>query len=260
MIDVHEPHHTIHSWRDFFVHIATIVVGLIIAVGLEQAVEHIHEHHELSETRAALVHEQLANEKLWAADEDDWRRTFAELKNNLVVLEYIKQHPGTSQNALPGDLSWNQYPFTWKHAVWDAARQKGVVQRMSLNEANGYVDYYAIMSGMSEQQSQAWAAINEAHSFDMLDPDPSHLSAQQVDQVIQLTLSALEKHVIFGDSFGRFAHEYPDRPHTLTWAVIEKLRPTPAELDPKGMAVAHRTTEARLDAANGGPQGTTISP
>jgi len=28
MIDVHAPHHTVHTWRDFFVHIATIVVGL----------------------------------------------------------------------------------------------------------------------------------------------------------------------------------------------------------------------------------------
>lgn len=260
MIDVHEPHQTIHTWRDFFVHIATIVIGLIIAVGLEQTVERISQLHELSETRAGLAHEQLANQESWAADEHDWRRTFVELKNNLTVLEYIKHHPGTPQNALPGDLSWNQSPFIWNHAVWDATQQKGVVQRMALKEANGYVEYYAIMSGLSEQSGQAWTAINEAHSFDLLDPDPTHLSAQQLDQVIQLTLIALEKHVTFGYTFGFFAHEYPDRPHTLTWALIDKLRPTPAELDPKGMAVAHETTQARLKAANSGPQGTTISP
>ncbi len=39
MLDVHPPHHAANSWRDFFIHIATIVVGLLIAVGLEQAVD-----------------------------------------------------------------------------------------------------------------------------------------------------------------------------------------------------------------------------
>jgi hypothetical protein len=36
MLDVHPPHHAASSWRDFFVHIATIVIGLCIAVGIEQ--------------------------------------------------------------------------------------------------------------------------------------------------------------------------------------------------------------------------------
>src|ERR1700734_2390481 len=38
-LDVHAPHQSVHSWRDFFVHIATIAVGLLIAVGLEQTIE-----------------------------------------------------------------------------------------------------------------------------------------------------------------------------------------------------------------------------
>ena len=46
MLDVHPPHHATHSWRDFFIHIATIVVGLLIAIGLEQTVETLHRLHE----------------------------------------------------------------------------------------------------------------------------------------------------------------------------------------------------------------------
>ena len=44
MLDVHPAHHPATTWREFFVHIATIVVGLIIAVGLEQLVELVHRH------------------------------------------------------------------------------------------------------------------------------------------------------------------------------------------------------------------------
>ena len=37
MLDVHPT----HTWRDFFLHLATITIGLLIAVGLEQTVERI---------------------------------------------------------------------------------------------------------------------------------------------------------------------------------------------------------------------------
>ena len=41
MLDVHAPHETVHTWKGCFIHLATIVIGLLIAVGLEQMVEKI---------------------------------------------------------------------------------------------------------------------------------------------------------------------------------------------------------------------------
>ena len=54
MLDVHPPHAAAHTWKDFFVHIATICVGLLIAIGLEQSVERMHHRHELKDLREAL--------------------------------------------------------------------------------------------------------------------------------------------------------------------------------------------------------------
>lgn len=260
MLDVDPPHHAINSWRDFFIHIATIVVGLLIAIGLQQTVESIHDHHELNATRQALVHEQQSNDKILANDENEWRWTFVALKNDLTVLEYIKHHPGTPQTALPGELRWILGPFHWNHAAWDAAERKGIVQHMSPEEANSYLKYYELMALMSQQELQTWDALNEAASFDLLDPDPTHLTAQQLDQVIQLTLTALQKLVTYGDAFGLYAAEFPSRPHTITWGMIGRLTPASFDLDPKGMLAAHAITERRLNAANSGKNGTTISP
>ena len=39
VIDIHPPHQAAHSWRDIFVHLATITVGLFIALSLEGCVE-----------------------------------------------------------------------------------------------------------------------------------------------------------------------------------------------------------------------------
>ena len=42
MLELPPPHTASHTWRDFVVHIANIVVCLPIAAGLEQTSEAIH--------------------------------------------------------------------------------------------------------------------------------------------------------------------------------------------------------------------------
>ena len=260
MLEVHPPHSPTHTWKDFFIHIATIVIGLLIAVGLEQTVEHIHQHEQLAEMRDALHNEQIQNRTSFAANENDWRTTFVELRNNLKVLEYIRQHPGTPQTQIPGVLRWVQFPFSWKHAVWDAAQQNGLVHLLPLEEANKDQEYYQLMTGMGQQSDDVWKAIKAARTFDLLDPDPTHLSPVQLDKVIQLTLTALEAHLTLGDGYGLYAHEFPAEPHTITWDTVTALNLPTYELDPKGMAAARKLTFDRLTLANSGPTHATIAP
>jgi hypothetical protein len=248
MLDVHPPHHPTHTWRDFFIHIATIVVGLIIAVGLEQLVERIHQHYELRETREALARELESNRDHLQDNQRDWLVTTARLKNNLLVLEFIRQHPGTPQTALPGDLTWRQSPFLYDHAAWDAAEKNGITRRLALTEANTDQNLYTQLTGLAQQSLGDWNAINDAASFELLDPDPTHLSPQRLDQVILLTETALEKHIEFGYSYGRLAHDFPDLPHAITWNNIVRLRPSAIDLDPQGLAAAHHLTTDRLNA------------
>jgi hypothetical protein len=39
MLDVHAPHEALYTWTGFCIHTSTIVVGLFIAISLEQTVE-----------------------------------------------------------------------------------------------------------------------------------------------------------------------------------------------------------------------------
>jgi hypothetical protein len=63
VIDVHAPHGGVHTWKDFWIHLGTITLGLLIAISLEQSVEwlhHLHERHQLEEdlhSEAAMNHE-----------------------------------------------------------------------------------------------------------------------------------------------------------------------------------------------------------
>jgi hypothetical protein len=121
-----------------------------------------------------------------------------------------------AQTALPGDLAWEQEPFLWNHAVWDAAVAKGTVRLMSLKEANRHQEFYELMAFMNSHSLADWDAINTARRFDLLDSDPTHLSSVQLVEVIQLTETALAKHIQLGNSFGRYAHEFPELPHSIT--------------------------------------------
>jgi len=249
MLDVHPPHAPTHTWKDFFIHIATIVIGLIIAVGLEQAVEIAHQHYELRETREALRQEFEANLPKLETDERNWLATAAELKNNLLVLEFIRTHPGVPQTALPGDLEWDQSAFLSDSTVWDAAQKNGITRRMPIEEATRSDGLYSLLNGLGQQSSATWLAINNAHHFDLLDTDPTHLSPQKLGEVIELTETALARHIEMGYSYGLMTMHFPDLPQYLTYAKIDAIRPDALALDPKGLAAAHQLTRDRIQTA-----------
>src|SRR3984957_1711723 len=243
MLDVHAPHETVHTWKDFFVHLATIVIGLLIAVGLEQLVERLHDHHKLHTTQEDLRREREVNGKDLATNAHNWRWEMVELQNNLMVLEYIAHHPGEPQTTLPGDLRWVQQPNLSSHAVWDAAQQNGVIRLMPPEEANANQTLYQFLQVLTDQgNSGAWNAINDSRRFTLLDPDPTHLSAQELSDTIHLTEIAVEKHLQTGYSIALISSLFPDLPASLSYDEVRGFVHTSYQLDPQGMAASHQRT------------------
>lgn len=78
MLEVHPPHQAVRGWRDFFVHITTIVIGLLIAISLEQVVESIHHKHQVRDAREALALEREANQHEFARTTEMFRRETAQ--------------------------------------------------------------------------------------------------------------------------------------------------------------------------------------
>jgi hypothetical protein len=61
MLDVHAPHESVHTWRSFFVHIAIITIGLLIALCLEKTVEFLHHRHQAHDGLELLLREVNEN-------------------------------------------------------------------------------------------------------------------------------------------------------------------------------------------------------
>lgn len=65
MLDVHPPHEPVHGPRDFFLHLFTITIGLLIALGLEASVEALHHRHQREEAEAKIRQEIRGMRSRW---------------------------------------------------------------------------------------------------------------------------------------------------------------------------------------------------
>jgi hypothetical protein len=137
MIDIHEPHEAVHTWKDFFIHIATICVGLLIAIGLEQTVEAIHHAHE----RRALVSEmRLEAQRNIGILRTDIDRDMDKARWNLAVIAALQTtlpQDGVVTAVLPPheDFLPQIYP---SRAVWAVAKTNGKVALLSERQAEVY--------------------------------------------------------------------------------------------------------------------------
>ena len=140
-MEVHPPHHPLHSWKDFFIHIATIIVGLLIAIGLEQSVEAVHHRHQRHQLQEDLHDEAVQNQGVIQRDLrmqnlEGWfdqamtATTSATPKDGKVTIT-LPVPP-----CIPGSLGTAETRyFSPSEAVWTTAEQSGLVALLPVEEA-----------------------------------------------------------------------------------------------------------------------------
>jgi hypothetical protein len=137
MLDVHPPHEAAHTWKDFFLHIATIVVGLLIAIGLEQTVELLHRRHLLHTAEANLRSELHDNQALLTSDERYLNITEQQIEAGLRILADVKAHKPVVDEPSQ-HWEWDSP----QAAAWDTARNTGAISLMSYDDAESYALVY----------------------------------------------------------------------------------------------------------------------
>jgi hypothetical protein len=224
MLDVHPAHHAASNWREFLVHIATIVLGLLIAIALEQTVEHFHHRRQVAEVRESLQGEREANKESFKNETANWRWETAELENNLMVLDYLQKHPGTPDEKLPGSLIWFHGSAPNTQAAWDAAKTSGVTSLMSHGEVEQYDDTYNKLKRIDDARTLAWDAMNDASRYELTDGRLSHLNPAQIAEITTLTQIALTKHWVEGVALENTARIFKDFPPSITSDELSRVR------------------------------------
>ncbi len=192
MIEPHAPHESIHTWKDVFIHIGIVTVGLLLAIGLEQTVEYFHHRHQVAETRRALEIEKRVNIRRFAIETQEFRRYLPTLEMNLKIYQYLREHPGAAEDQWPGKFSWSSLNISYVDSAWKTAQQSNVLQYMPQAEVTKYGTIYERLDGLSKLTNDLLAdAKSKISLVNIQQPDPRKLSIAQLDEQILMTSQIL---------------------------------------------------------------------
>jgi hypothetical protein len=196
MLDVHAPHEVLHTWKGFFIHIATIVIGLFIAVALEQSVEAINRHREVAALREDLRQESrqiLADaRKSEAAHLYEIRWLTTRIAQTQLAMR--ERHPiglrGT--NDMPSYAS-PDIP------IWRSAKAGGRTALLTKGEVNAYAEIEYVQAHLDEMEVVKNTARYAVKSFNREfpplpngDPDLSSASSEDLHTYLGLLTTAYE--------------------------------------------------------------------
>jgi hypothetical protein len=196
MLDVHPAHHAATTWKDFFIHVATICLGLLIAVGLEQGIEALHRRHQLHELERNLEEETLRNshwgefnlasinrDMLWLLE---LRSRVDALRDGADRKSFIyPQRP----DGYPGDPAHTDRKLP-AVAVWNTARQNALVNLLPREEGQLYTTFYSVSDLYSDNFTTLTEDWTKLTGFELqfqrgrslAAPDVTRMSAAQLDQ------------------------------------------------------------------------------
>jgi len=186
MLDVHARHESIHTWKSFFIHIATIVVGLLIAIALEQTVEYFHHRAQRHQLLEDLRHEAAARVNLMPSNNRvhvNSEKWFREILDAAVAASPVGDSITFVVPLNPAG-GFDEKP---EEAVWDAAKAAGAVAVLSRSEIETWelVDYFLKRVQKDVETGQAASRAlraSEDHLGVLLTPGtPVHVTLKQRD-------------------------------------------------------------------------------
>jgi hypothetical protein len=163
MLDVHPAHHAASTWRDFFIHIATIVIGLLIAIGLEQTVEHFHQRHQLQELRRG----ELTDARIYLEDVDQLRLANSQQIEDLsqriqqVRLAIAQHHKLVAPVYRPAIFT-----NTIRLGNLSAARESGLIHLLPEDEINSAGDAEVGVAKAEALKERAQEATRKRVAFE----------------------------------------------------------------------------------------------
>jgi len=161
-----------HSWREFLIHIATIAIGLLLALGLEQAVEHFHRLHQRHRLEQTLHDESLLNRRIVAYNRESVDRVRSNIRLNMTNLD----NNGKSFTPIPPAHD-TFLPFV--DTAWVVARGNGGLALLPDQLAESYWKVDVLAQATANSLQSLADARKKVNSLVYLHAKPSDLTADE---------------------------------------------------------------------------------
>ena len=159
MLDVHVPHAS-HTWKDFFIHVGTICVGLLIAISLEQTVEYFHHRHQAHQLAEDLRAETLRNLVIANRDIDGLNTRLDNVADQLTELQQAAHDHHPPHHLVPRALGAADRRLT---VVWQMAQQSDTLSLLPRADAMRYQRVYDTAGQVSSCMTDLLNAVTRTN-------------------------------------------------------------------------------------------------
>ncbi len=167
-MEIHKPK-AAHSVREFLVEIGTITCGILIALGLEQAVEQVHWHHEVETERAALQDEarqSVTTAAYRVALDPCIERRLAEIE--VSFRRQAKGQPSGFRQPVTKPPSWSASQGSWEIALsGQALAHMPHTEKLVFSDA---FDTYTAFHHLRTEEDSIWRNLSLINHPEILSP------------------------------------------------------------------------------------------
>jgi len=186
-LDVHPPHQSIHTWRDFFIHLVTITIGLFIALSLEDMVDWLHHRHLVDVARVSIRREMQENRKLLAADLSATKQDQTRIEDDIRQLVTLRGGTKLEHASLQYHLDWAGL----SDSAWRTAQSTGALNFMDYRSAEALTGVYVQQRIVSERGLAVFDDQTRAIAPIFFTGDPNQMSKDEIQIVLLRTADVL---------------------------------------------------------------------
>ena len=159
-MEVHPAHGSIHSVKEFMVHLLAITIGLLLALGLEASVEWVHHRHLVQSARENISQEIHNNQQSLASELNALPVEEQQLKEILSVVSNT-QYGRTTKPI--GTLTWTVIRLN--ESAWNTTFSTGAIAYMDYDEVKRYSQLYALQQLYNSTMERNLESRGEMYAF-----------------------------------------------------------------------------------------------
>ena len=149
-MEIHPPGAPIHTVKDFFLHLSMIAIGVLLALGAEGLVEHVHNRHLVQEAKENIVGEIRDNHQTLQENLPKLASNEQQLKSYLEVLNKLR----SDRNIVVSDVALNFNMLILSDSSWKTAATTGALGLMSYSEVKEFATDYDFQDNVNRLSAQ----------------------------------------------------------------------------------------------------------
>jgi len=186
-MEVHAPHEKVHTWRDFFIHVGIMTIGLFIALMLEGLVEYSHHRHIVREARENIHQEIEDNHKAAQQDLVSIQQDIDRIKANIKSIHGIQADP----KGFKGSLTYTMEFSSLQSSAWNTSRDTGSLSYMPYQDVQNYADLYDLQKYVNDQALEIFHRQTLAMTPVFMEEDFSKLPPSETEGMLHETAATL---------------------------------------------------------------------